>query len=165
MKDIRRKFRTRSDHTIDPCLGESLLQYENLQLNKDERASSTSPCESLEPCNSDSLSSPEFRNSHTRKMLLFGQDKLLTRSILVDDSIQPCMCYGSYQSLQKLLPQTRPEVSHYSEELIIAKNIVRQAFARATERLGRLAKMAKRWRRGSSSICAYNMGRTTPSGD
>jgi hypothetical protein len=30
-----------------------LFQYENLQLDKDERASSTSSCELLEPCNSD----------------------------------------------------------------------------------------------------------------
>lgn len=42
----------------------------------------------------------------------------------------------------------RLEASHYNEELIIAKNTVRQAFARATgksERLGRLAKVAERF--------------------
>lgn len=31
-----------------------MFQYENLQLDKDDRASSTSSCELLEPCNSDS---------------------------------------------------------------------------------------------------------------
>jgi hypothetical protein len=120
VKDIPGEFPIRSDHTIDPCLGESLLQYENLQLDRDERTRSTSTRELLEPCNSDSmfyvidpddlecstvsqlthssarhlrndpvliteksdasnsrfrggaLSSPEFWNSHARKMLLFG---------------------------------------------------------------------------------------------
>ena len=120
VKDVPGKFPIRSDHTIDPCLGESLLQYENLQLDRDGRTRSTSTRELLEPCNSDSsfyvidpddlecstvsqltdssaqhlrndpvliteksvasnsrfrggaLSSPEFWNSHARKMLLFG---------------------------------------------------------------------------------------------
>jgi hypothetical protein len=34
----------------------------------------------------------------------------------------------------------RLEASHYSEKLIIAKNTVRQAFARAAERLAKVAK-------------------------
>jgi hypothetical protein len=55
VKDIPGKFPIRSDHTIDPCLGASLLQHENLQLDRDERTRSTSTCELLEPCNSDCL--------------------------------------------------------------------------------------------------------------
>jgi hypothetical protein len=55
LKDIPGKFPIRSDHTIDPCLGESLCQYENLQLDRDERTRSISTCELLKPCNSDSL--------------------------------------------------------------------------------------------------------------
>jgi hypothetical protein len=55
LKDILGKFPIRSDHTIDPCLGASLFQYENLQLDRDERTRSISTCELLKPCNSDSL--------------------------------------------------------------------------------------------------------------
>jgi hypothetical protein len=55
VKDIPRKFPIRSDHTIDPRLGESLFQYENLQLDRDESTRSTSTRGLSEPRNPDSL--------------------------------------------------------------------------------------------------------------
>jgi hypothetical protein len=80
------------------------------------------------------------------------KDKLLTRSILIDDSIHDIRTVhvlmvhirasGNYSH-----GPTRLEVSYCNEELIIAKNTVRQVFAKATSKsdhLGRVAKVAKR---------------------
>jgi hypothetical protein len=104
------------------------------------------------------LGSPEFWNSHARKVLLLGQDwlykdKLLTRSILIDNSIHDylgpaCVRVHIRASRNPSDGPVRFEASHYSEELVISENTVRQAFARATgksERLGRLAKVAERF--------------------
>jgi hypothetical protein len=76
------------------------------------------------------LSSPEFWNSHARKMLPFGQDrlykdKLSTRSILIDGSIHDylggaCVRVHIRASGNYSHGSVRFEASHYSEELIIA---------------------------------------------
>jgi hypothetical protein len=93
-----------------------------------------------------------------QKMLLFGQDrlykdKLLTKSILIDDSTHDylgdaCVRVHIRASGNYSHGSVRFEASHFSEELIIAKNTIRQVFTRATgesERLGHLAKVAERF--------------------
>jgi hypothetical protein len=57
------------------------------------------------------LSSPEFWNPHAQKMLLFDQDrlykdKLLTRSILIDDSIHDYWAMHVYRLASELLEIT-----------------------------------------------------------